>query len=93
MLCSCHIAGTACKNNYSAIRSERKATLLSLLQVATKEDEVPSWIRAERERKLQAEEGSDLPFPVYLIASALVAIAAVGQCPDLRIHMLCNMHV
>ena len=47
-------------------------------QVATKEEEsLPPWIRNERERKLQAEEGSDLPFPVYLIGSALVAIAAV----------------
>ena len=41
-------------------------------------EELPPWIRSERERKLQSEEGSDLPFPVYLIGSALVAIAAVG---------------
>ena len=27
---------------------------------------------------MQTEEGSDLPFPVYLIGSALVAIAAVS---------------
>ena len=48
------------------------------MQVATKEEEsLPPWIRNERERKLQAEEGSDLPFPVYLIGSSLVAIAAV----------------
>ena len=53
--------------------------------MATKkeEEELPSWIRAERERKLQAEEGSDLPFPVYLIASALVAIAAVRAPPSI----------
>ena len=44
---------------------------------------MPSWIRAERERKLQAEEGSDLPFPVYLIGSALVAIAAVRGSPSM----------
>jgi hypothetical protein len=62
-----------------------------LLQVATKEEEVPSWIRSERERKLQAEEGSDLPFPVYLIGSALVAIAAVWQCPETLMHMLSRM--
>lgn len=43
-----------------------------------KEEELPPWIRSERERKLQTEEGSDLPFPVYLIGSALVAIAAVS---------------
>ena len=49
---------------------------VALLQ-KTKE-ELPPWIRSERERKLQSEEGSDLPFPVYLIGSALVAIAAVG---------------
>ncbi len=49
--------------------------MLSLFQ--KKEEELPPWIRSERERKLQSEEGSDLPFPVYLIGSALVAIAAV----------------
>ena len=43
----------------------------------TKEEELPPWIRSERERKMQTEEGSDLPFPVYLIGSALVTIAAV----------------
>jgi hypothetical protein len=46
---------------------------------ATKEEEsLPPWIRGERERKLAETEGSDLPFPVYLLGSALVAIAAVG---------------
>ena len=44
----------------------------------TKDEELPPWIRSERERKMQTEEGSDLPFPVYLIGSALVAIAAVS---------------
>ncbi|KAK9902255.1 hypothetical protein WJX75_009757 [Coccomyxa subellipsoidea] len=47
---------------------------------ATKEEEsLPPWIRGERERKLAETEGSDLPFPVYLLGSALVAIAAVGS--------------
>ena len=50
----------------------------SVLLLQTKKEELPPWIRSERERKLQSEEGSDLPFPVYLIGSALVAIAAVG---------------
>ncbi|EIE21297.1 hypothetical protein COCSUDRAFT_83521, partial [Coccomyxa subellipsoidea C-169] len=43
------------------------------------EEPLPPWIRGERERKLAADEGSDLLFPVYLIGSALVAIAAVGS--------------
>ena len=53
----------------------------ALFWVQKKEEELPPWIRSERERKLQTEEGSDLPFPVYLIGSALVAIAAVGPSP------------
>ena len=48
-----------------------------VLYMQTNEEELPPWITSERERKMQSEEGSDLPFPVYLIGSALVAIAAV----------------
>ena len=36
-------------------------------------------MRRERERELMKKEGSDLPFGVYLLASAIVAIAAVGS--------------
>lgn len=57
------------------------------VQTTTEEEPLPPWIRGERERKLAAQEGSDLPFPVYLIGSALVAIAAVSRaclstCPN-----------
>ena len=52
-----------------------------LVQKSEGEEPLPPWIRGERERKLAADEESDLPFPVYLIGSALVAIAAVRQSP------------
>jgi len=42
-------------------------------------EEEPIWVRRERERELMKKEGSDLPFAVYLVASAVVAIAAVGS--------------
>lgn len=43
------------------------------------EDE-PVWVRRERERELMAKEGSkDLPFGLYLLFSAIVAIAAIGS--------------
>ena len=42
--------------------------------------EEPIWVRRERERELMEKEGGgDLPFGVYLLASAIVAIAAVGS--------------
>ena len=44
-----------------------------------KDEDLPPWIRSERERKAQTDEGSDLPFGVYLLGSALVAIAAVSH--------------
>jgi hypothetical protein len=44
------------------------------------EDDVPVWVRRERERELMAKEGpGDLPFGVYLLGSAIVAIAAIGS--------------
>lgn len=47
---------------------------------STKEQiEEPIWVRRERERELLKKEGGDLPFGVYLLASAIVAIAAVGS--------------
>ena len=39
--------------------------------------EPPPWERKERERALATEEPSELPFGAYLLASVLVAIAAV----------------
>ena len=44
------------------------------------DDEEPIWVRRERERELMKKEGGgDLPFAVYLLGSAIVAIAAVGS--------------
>lgn len=42
------------------------------------QEELPPWARKEKERELAALE-KDLPFGVYLLGSAIVAIAAV-QC-------------
>ncbi len=51
----------------------------------TKPVDEPIWIRRERERELQAKEGKDLPFGVYLLFSAMVAIAAVSwPCEGIR---------
>ncbi|GIL79901.1 hypothetical protein Vretimale_12522 [Volvox reticuliferus] len=44
------------------------------------EDELPPWIRREKERELQAQQGtSGLPWPLYLLFSIFTAIAAVGS--------------
>ncbi|KAL3133316.1 hypothetical protein ABBQ38_007195 [Trebouxia sp. C0009 RCD-2024] len=44
--------------------------------VQQEEEELPPWARKEKERELAALE-KDLPFGVYLLGSAIVAIAAV----------------
>lgn len=44
----------------------------------TEEEELPVWARREVVRQLERQDGVDLPFGVYLLASALVAIAAVS---------------
>jgi hypothetical protein len=41
------------------------------------EDE-PVWVRREKERELQAAGKGELPWPLYLVASVLVAIASVS---------------
>ncbi len=41
------------------------------------EDELPPWARKEKERELASMEEKDLPFGVFLLGSAIVAIAAV----------------
>ena len=41
-------------------------------------DELPPWARKEKLQQLAKEAGPDLPFPVYLLASAIIAIAAVS---------------
>ena len=42
-------------------------------------DELPPWAR--NEKATASDVPSEIPFPVYLIASALVAIAAVSYFP------------
>ena len=51
---------------------------LSVVQKEAEKEELPPWARNEQARKLAAEDGSSgIPFGIYLLASALVAIAAV----------------
>ena len=52
---------------------------LQATKAQAEEDEVPVWARREAERERQKQDGSDLPFGVYLLASAIVAIAAVSH--------------
>jgi hypothetical protein len=48
-----------------------------LLQAAKKEaGDEPIWVRREKDKKA-SESSNDLPFGVYLLLSAIVAIAAV----------------
>ena len=50
----------------------------------TEEEELPVWARREVVHQLERQDGVDLPFGVYLLASALVAIAAVSPQDVLR---------
>lgn len=43
------------------------------------EEELPIWVRREKERELQASGKAELPWPLYLVFSVLVAIASVGS--------------
>lgn len=39
---------------------------------------MPIWVRREKERELQAKEDKGVPWGLYLLASVLIAIAAIG---------------
>lgn len=44
------------------------------------QDDLPIWVRRERERELKAKSGKfELPWPLYLLLSGIIAIAAVGS--------------
>ncbi len=49
-------------------------------QQQQQQEEEPVWVRRERERQLQKEEGGnlELPFGAYLLFSSFTAIAAVS---------------
>ena len=51
---------------------------VQLQGIIQEEGELPPWARKEKERKLASMEKKDLPFGVYLLGSAVVAIAAVS---------------
>ncbi|KAL3149065.1 hypothetical protein ABBQ32_001909 [Trebouxia sp. C0010 RCD-2024] len=63
---------------HNKARSSRR-----LCAVQQEEDELPPWARKEKERELAALE-KDLPFGVYLLGSAIVAIAATGSWFELQ---------
>lgn len=47
------------------------------------------WVRREKERELQAAGKGELPWPLYLVASVLVAIASVSVCAAVDRVLLC----
>jgi hypothetical protein len=43
------------------------------------QDEDPIWVKREKQREFEAKSGKKgLPWPVYLLSSAIVAIASVS---------------
>ncbi|GBF88348.1 hypothetical protein Rsub_01060 [Raphidocelis subcapitata] len=42
-------------------------------------EDLPPWVRREKERELAAAGKKGLPWPLYLVFSCLVAIASVGS--------------
>lgn len=42
-------------------------------------EELPIWVQREKMRELEAQAKPDLPWPLYLLLSVLVAIAAVSS--------------
>ncbi|KAK2359271.1 hypothetical protein QL285_084658 [Trifolium repens] len=42
-------------------------------------DEPPPWAKNEAQNKTGSEQGFEIPFYVYLLASAITAIAAIGS--------------
>jgi hypothetical protein len=63
------------------VRAEQKQS--SSQQTKQEEDDLPPWARKEQERALAEKDGGGLPFGVYLLASAIVAIAATGSLFEL----------
>lgn len=66
------------------VRAEQQEPSTSATEQAAPQqqpaEELPPWVRAERERELAAAAGKkDLPWPLYLVLSVLVSIAAVGS--------------
>lgn len=51
-----------------------------LQSTTSKPEEDPLWVKREKQRELEAKQGSKgVPWPLYLVASVLVAIAAVSR--------------
>lgn len=62
-----------------AVRAEPEAPKPATEQQAQQPaEDLPPWVRREKERELAAGK-STVPWPLYLVASCLVAIAAVGS--------------
>eukprot|EP01026_Neomeris_dumetosa_P020526 TRINITY_DN18270_c0_g1_i1.p3 TRINITY_DN18270_c0_g1~~TRINITY_DN18270_c0_g1_i1.p3 ORF type:complete len:172 (-),score=21.77 TRINITY_DN18270_c0_g1_i1:198-686(-) len=65
------------KLNFRVKAQEEKTQVQSQVTKEINEEELP-WVKSQKDRQALAQK-KDLPFGVYLIASALVAIAAVGS--------------
>ncbi len=42
-------------------------------------EDLPPWVRAEKQRELQAKQGGGIPWPLLLIMSGIIAIASVSS--------------
>ena len=83
------IAGRLCGRGWDRIlvrstgeeSGNTDATKSESVKEPVEADEEPIWVRREREREMMKASGQDkeLPFGVYLLLSAIVAIAAVGS--------------
>lgn len=60
--------------NFFAADEQRKSAKAG----ADDDEDLPPWVRREREKKA-AEQTGDLPFGLYLLFSSFVAIAAIGS--------------
>ena len=66
-----------CQTSHNVVaRAEKDETKVAA--PAEDDEDLPPWVRREREKKI-AEQTGDLPFGLYLLFSSLVAIAAIGS--------------
>lgn len=81
-----------CRVLSAALRHFFAETCCQVTTTETEEEELPVWARREVVRQLERQDGVDLPFGVYLLASALVAIAAVSTPRRAKSHWLACEH-
>lgn len=73
-----------CTSRRSYRLQTRGRRIHRVVAAAQDEEDLPPWARNEKLRDLAAGDKPDLPFPVYLLGSAIVAIAATGSWFELK---------